>query len=121
MNKELYRDLAAAGNKHAARIADELVMVPAGTSEEEGGVAELEAKIAELVATAAAHLESGDCMRAADAQIGMAARLEQAGLHQRAMDAYKAAAMSLFKHVDGCGYAQGYSLPQIRAIHAGMK
>ena len=142
MNTELYRRLAADGNKDAARVLDEMGSMPSqemGTEEsEEQELQELEGLETHLQAliaraeihtagdahgeAAKAHFERGQSHEIAADACRVAGRDAASDEHNRgAKVAYRDCAMSLANHVDkngaDCGYAEGYSLPQIRAIH----
>jgi len=126
-NQELYKRLAAEGNAHAKHLMDTVGAVPvARASDQDSEEEELEdlkdlaTQVAVLVAKAEAHALTRNYAMAADAHMQRGQMLEEAGSHKEAMDAYKAGALSLFQHAKDCGYAEGYSLPQIQAIHARM-
>lgn len=122
----LYRQLASGGNPAAARILDaegatpEAEMTGESSSEamELAELEDLQARVDELVAKAAAHTESGDCMRSADAHVARAALFESVGRHKRAMGAYKDAVMSLFQHSKDYGMVPRDGCTNIHAAHA---
>lgn len=142
MNASLYRRLASDGNMHAKHLVDELGAYPGsemGNEEsEEQELAELEGletHLQTLIAraeikaqagddgdAAMSHFERGQSHELAADACGVAGRDDETAEHHRAaMGAYRDSALSLAKHVDkfgkDCGYAEGYSLPQIKAIH----
>jgi hypothetical protein len=142
-NQALYRELAATGNDNARVLDDELGALPSEEmSDDDSEEIELQAlegletllqtliaraEIATQAGTdgeaAKAHFERGQSHElAADAHRAAGNDDSAAEQYRSAKDAYRDAAMSLAKHIDkhgdGCGYAAGYSLPQIRAIHA---
>lgn len=121
----IYRNLAAAGNKAAARILDAEGATPeeemgseSSESEELSDLVELNQRVSELAAKASAHMESGDCARAADAHVARAAILEGAGRHKRAMGAYKDAAMALYQHAKDYGMIPRDGCANLHAAHA---
>jgi hypothetical protein len=124
-DKRIYRELADAGNEHAKHILDAGVipdaeMDEAVTSEAEElkDLEELAAHLGMMLTKARAHIESRDYMRAADTFAEIGQFHETQGNHREAMDAYRAGMTNMFQHASDCGYAEGYDLPQIRAIHA---
>ena len=141
-NQNLYRALAASGNASAKVINDAFGGMPteemSSDESEEQELAELEGlaeHISKLIAraeiktqegedgdAAMAHFERGQSHELAADAYRAAGRDSEAAAHQRsAMGAYRDSALSLGSHVNkfgaDCGYAEGYSLPQIRAIH----
>jgi rubrerythrin len=101
MKNELYRRLAADGNKHAKHLADELGAMPgeemddANSEEQEANeLAELTGKVEGMKAKAKAHAESGDHAKAADAHEERALFHDARGEHKEAADAFKDALAS---------------------------
>jgi uncharacterized protein (DUF3084 family) len=141
-NQSIYRELAADGNQDARVIADAMGAMPSeempDDDSEEIELQELEgleAHLHTLIAraeistqagtdgeAAKTHFERGQTHElAADAHRAVGNDDSAAEHHRSAKDAYRDAAFSLAKHINkfgqDCGYAEGYSLPQIRAIH----
>ena len=131
MNEELYRRLAAVGNASAQEILDTADAMPElegdgavpaeemSTAESETdeleGMRDLSEKVGGLAATAAVHSHNGHHAKAGDAHFELGQVHEGSGDHLKAKDAFKSAATSYKKELDGCA---SMSPEQIQAWHA---
>ena len=141
MNRDLYRQLAAAGNRNAKRILDSEDEEEEGAEteetedegEEEGAtpeaemgeenseeqelaeLTELAQQIGRLVAKAEMAAEAGEHGTAGDAHFELGGIHEESGDAEKARDAFKAAAAAYKNQLDACA---GMSPEQIQAWHA---
>jgi hypothetical protein len=89
MKNELYRRLAADGNKNAKHISDEYGAVPAAEMDEGDSSDGLTNAIGELNGRAKAHSEAGEHDKSAEVHEERGRLHESRGEHELAKDAYK--------------------------------
>jgi hypothetical protein len=123
MKNELYRRLAADGNKNAKHISDEYGAVPAAEMDEGGSesdavedLAAFAQKVGALKAKAAILAAAGDMKGAADTHMNRAREFDWRDQPGEAMRAYRDAATAYAKHAEeACAQL---TPEQVKAWHA---